>query len=265
MAPREDRLLELSRAIGSQFNLRLARALRAQAVLFVEGQDMRVLRNIARTLGASELDREAGLVTVPLGGYSNWEQVEPFSWLTTELLEGAVPVMVVLDRDYRSDSQVGETRNRLAALGVFVHIWRRKELESYLLEPGPLARISGLDVSEVNGVLSELAEEQRHDVFSKQLAERIRTEVSATRHAVNVTADFGREFDARWTRAETRHHLCNAKDLLTAFNKQMLGRGHRPVSVRQLSSRIRADEVADEMRAVIERAEALISSETERV
>jgi len=66
-APTDAVLSDLSTAIGSQFNLRLARALRSKAVLFVEGQDSRILRNFARTLGAVELINETNLITISLG------------------------------------------------------------------------------------------------------------------------------------------------------------------------------------------------------
>ena len=116
-APSDAMLTELSAAIGSQFNLRLARALRAKAVLFVEGKDVRILRNFARTLGANELVQETNLVTIPLGGYTSWGHVEPFKWLTDNLLEGSVRVMVILDRDYRSDAQVRDVITRLRDIG----------------------------------------------------------------------------------------------------------------------------------------------------
>jgi len=103
-------------AIDSQVNLRLARGLRAGGVVFVEGQDARILRNFARRLGASELVHQTNLITIPLGGYTSWEHIEPFEWLTEGLLEGAVKVLVVLDRDYRSDAQVHEVVDRLRTI-----------------------------------------------------------------------------------------------------------------------------------------------------
>lgn len=157
-APTDAVLSDLSAAIGSQFNLRLARALRSKAVLFVEGQDSRILRNFALTLGAEELIKETNLITIPLGGYTNWEHVEPFQWLTESLLEGSVKVLVVLDRDYRSDIQVGDVVTRLAAIGVACHVWKRKELESYVLEPATIARIAGATRSDVESQLTVIAE-----------------------------------------------------------------------------------------------------------
>jgi predicted ATP-dependent endonuclease of OLD family len=160
-APDERLLGQLSDAIGSQFNLRLARTLRARAVLFVEGEDMSVLRHIARTLGATELTRETALVTVPLRGFSNWKHVEPFSWLVQDLLEDSVSVMVVLDQDYRTSRQCEQVQAGLREVKVSCHVWRRKELESYLLVPTVIPRLSGADSEAVQEALIECAEQQR--------------------------------------------------------------------------------------------------------
>jgi hypothetical protein len=54
-APDDATLGQLSAAIGTQFNIRLAKALRSRVVLFLEGDDMKVLRAVAETLGADRL------------------------------------------------------------------------------------------------------------------------------------------------------------------------------------------------------------------
>lgn len=257
-APSEEKLTELTRAIGSHFNLRLARALRAEGVLFVEGNDMRILRNIGKTLGASELTREVGLVTIPLGGFSRWSQVEPFTWLTKELLDSSVRVMVLLDRDYRGDSEIGEIEKRLGDLGVSSHVWRRKELESYLLEPATLARLTKKPVDEIDQLLGSLANDEKQEVFSQRLAERVRTDRSENNHLVNVATAFQHEFDQLWSDEPLRHHWCNAKNILSGLNRELALRGCPTVSARKISSSMRATEVPAEMRSVIEQAEAMI-------
>ena len=105
-APSEAALERLSGAIGTQFNLRLAKALKAKIVLFVEGQDMKILRDIAKTAGATSVANEVGLAVVPLSGYSRWGDVEPFRWLNETFLKASVQEFVILDRDYWSDNEV---------------------------------------------------------------------------------------------------------------------------------------------------------------
>ncbi len=259
-APDERLLGQLSDAIGSQFNLRLARTLRARVVLFVEGDDLSILRHIADTCGVTEVARETALVTVPLRGYSNWEHVEPFSWLLEDLLDGSVKVLVLLDRDYRTERQCRAVRDRLIRLGIQCHVWRRKELESYLLVPSAIARLSGAFVADVEHALVAGADEQREAVFARQLAERTKTEVNARRHAVNVTESHQRDFEKRWSKATERAHLCNAKELLTSLNKQLVSQGHKPVGADQLARKMRVEEIPDELAEMLKTAESLLTA-----
>ncbi len=258
-APNERLLGQLSDAIGSQFNLSLARALRARVVLFVEGDDLSILRHIADTCGVAEVARETALVTVPLRGYSNWEHVEPFSWLLEDLLDGSVKVLVLLDRDYRTERQCQAVRDRLHKLGIQCHIWRRKELESYLLVPSVISRLSGAPVADVEHALVAAADQQRESVFARQLAERTKTEVNARRHAVDVTESHQRDFEKRWSKQAARPHWCNAKELLASLNKQLASEGHKPVGANQIARKMRIDEVPDELAEMLNSAESLLT------
>ena len=128
-------LAKLNVVLGSGFNLGLARALRSRVALFVEGEDMKILRNLARAVGAESVRNERGLAVIRLGGFSNWYQVEPFAWLSRELLGNTVDIFVLLDRDYRADETIEQLQNSLQGSEVHTHVWNRKELESYLLVP----------------------------------------------------------------------------------------------------------------------------------
>jgi predicted ATP-dependent endonuclease of OLD family len=139
LAPEPSLLAGLSGAMGTQFNLRLARVLRARLALFVEGDDIDYLVNLAKTIGASGLVTEEGLAVVPLGGVSNWQRLEGFSWLAESLLQEAVSGFVILDRDYHSNEAVKSVSNQLKKASLEPHIWRRKELESYLTLAGDFA------------------------------------------------------------------------------------------------------------------------------
>jgi energy-coupling factor transporter ATP-binding protein EcfA2 len=255
----DDRLLtELSVALGSQFNLRLARALRARGVLFVEGNDMRVLRNLARTVGEEALAQESSLVTVGLGGFSNWTRVEPFAWLLDELLQKAVRAFVILDRDFRLETEVRDVKRRLARLGVEVHVWHRKELESYLLHPSALARVSGAPARAVARRLGHIAELQRDAV----LGAMTRQHLSAGRRSEDTDEELTRRaseaFEALWEDEANRIYRCNAKEVLSSLNGWLVRGGHKAVSARGLSHRMLASEIPDEVFEVLRRASDLV-------
>ena len=172
--PTPSALAGLSDAMGTGFSIRLARALRAKCALFVEGDDAQILRRIASTTGAARVATETGIVVIPLRGFDNWEHVEPFSWMTDALLDSSVQIFVLLDRDYRTEQECAEIRERLHAANVKCHVWKRKELESYLLEAEPIARLAGADVAFVEELLASSAEESEDHVFSQVMVGALR-------------------------------------------------------------------------------------------
>jgi hypothetical protein len=64
---------------------------------------------------------------------------------------------VLLDRDYRSDAECKEVERRLKEVKVTGHVWKRKELESYLLDSKVIARVTGADERWVEDALTSAA------------------------------------------------------------------------------------------------------------
>lgn len=150
---------QLNEALGSGYNLDIARTLKAERVCFVEGNDLGVLRRLARTVGVASLAQDSATAILKLRGSDRWDRTEPFAWLVGELLGHQIPVTVLLDRDFRDDTETQELEDRLSATGVEGHVWRRHELESYLIEVPAVARVSGAPEHLVVDLLGEAVEE----------------------------------------------------------------------------------------------------------
>lgn len=251
---------DLNELLGSGFNLKLARALRSKVALFVEGNDMKILKNIAKVVGAGFFAGERGLTIASMGGRSNHHMATAFGWLNDNLLDNAVNVRVVLDRDYSSDTACADLEAKVSEAGVNCHIWRRKELESYLLVPSLIARVSGASEDQISDLLAGAVHSLRAAVLARFLDDRQRTERSGDRHAVTVHEEYLNEFEQNWSRPEWAQNSCPAKDLLSSISGELQQRGFKAVSARQLSARIRAHEVPAEMRDVILEVESLLTS-----
>lgn len=237
----------LSTALGTAFNLRLAKALRSRVVLFVEGQDMSILRRLARTLEFSRVEAERGIAIIRLEGYSRSDQVAPFTWLCEELLPSAIRICLLLDRDYRTEATVHEVEKRFTDGGIQAHVWRRKELESYLLTPAVISRISGASVADVDRILGRVTLAMDGDVFGRLLDERMREERTASRHAVSVASSFKTEFDGDWTDPAFRLQTAPAKLVIAGLNRALVGEGFNSVSARTLAGGHRMEDIPMEM------------------
>lgn len=240
----------LTHAIGSSFNLRLAKAIRAKRVVFVEGKDMRVLRAFAKTLGLLNVAAETGVAIIQLGGFSSWDHLPAFAWLSKELLPGAVEIAVVLDRDYHSDVEIGKAETSLADAEIKAHIWQRKELESYLVTPSVIARLSGADETEVSALLMLAAEEQRYDVAA-QLAAHVKRATDPGIDLATVLAKSQKQFDSDWADTMYRLGRVNAKNLLSSLNTRLRASRYRTVSTYRLAREHRPEEISEEMRDLL--------------
>lgn len=246
----------LSTMLGTAFNLRLAKALRSRVAVFVEGHDMAILRRLARTLRLPALEREAGVTVIPLHGYSNWGQVEPFKWLCDELLPEALDTFVILDRDYRPDAVRQSVIDRFAVANIRGHVWERKELESYLLNADVIARLSGASVSATTKWMNKITRSMESDVFGRLLDERQRSDVTGKNHAVTVTADFKSEFDAAWTDTQYRLNICPPKQVIAALNTKLQAKHLKPVSFAGLARAHRQNEIPEELAKLLRTIES---------
>lgn len=193
------------------------------------------------------MESETGLTIIPLKGYSNWGQVGPFKWLCDELLPDALDTFVVLDRDYRSDDVRTLVMKEFLDRGIHGHVWQRKELESYLLNPQVLARLSGVTESQINAWLEEITSSMESEVFGRLLDERFKEEVSGSKHAVSVTTSFKPEFDAKWSEPSYRLEICPPKQIISKLNSKLQDGGFKAVSLTGLARGHRRSEIPQEV------------------
>jgi predicted ATPase len=252
-APSDVALAELSQSLGTSFNIGLARAFRAKCALFVEGDDGKILRQVAATIGATRIATETGLAIVPLRGFDNWQHVEPFAWMIESLLGRTVQILVLLDRDFRSAEECEAVRAKLRTLNARCHIWKRKELESYLLEPSLIARTAGASKAWVENALAEAADESEAHVFSQITADAMRRfprdhQTQAAKEALTL-------FKAAWEERSRRKWVAPADAVLSGLNRRLDSAGHTTVSFRLLARRMQASEVPPEMASFLDTIE----------
>ena len=249
---------QLAGGLGSAFNLRFARALKADLAIFVEGEDTVILRALANTLGASRLSKEAGVAVSSLRGVDNWERLIGFQWVAQDLLKDAMRGYVILDRDYLSD-QVRESRERrLREAGLGRHIWRRREIESYLICPEAIARLAGVDVLKVGRLIDEELDALRPYIESQLMAARL-DELGKTKlHTATIVAHAREELDATWTDLEGKLKFAPAKKLLSRLNGRLQAEAGTAISIKSLARSLRPEEIPLEMANVITNLEEIL-------
>lgn len=249
--PDDARLTELSDSVGSAFNLGLARALKARAVLFVEGEEDVLLRDLAAKLDLRSLALGGALATLSLGGVDRLDRLESLAWLADAFLGKSVRGFVLLDGDYRPKDRVEQMIKQVEGYGLQGHVWKRKEIESYLMHPAVIARVSGATQPWVRGVILE-ATNHFEDLVLTQMMDRFYKErVDRRQDSNNTNRRALRQFKALWKVESDRLSLLPPKDLRHFLNKRLQEGGFRTFRFRQLSREIRPTEIPSEMRKVL--------------
>ena len=208
---------------------------------------MSIIRELAKTIGADHLAGERNCAVIEIKGFSNWVQVEPFKWFVSDFLDGSVEVFVLLDRDYRPDAEVIEVRSTLEAIDIHAHIWKRKELENYLLDPEALARASNSTSSYISSQLASITDDMTEDILGQFAEKRHFSSPSGSKDMARTFSDTSRELRPRTEDPDWRLHRYPAKKILNALNKTLQQAGHTTVSTKNLARQLRPSEIPDEM------------------
>ena len=256
-APEHEALTELDTALGTAFNLAMAKALRARGVLFVEGKDTKLLKRIAETLGISQLSDESTLAVVPMNGFSKWDRAQAFGWFLREFLGNSVKALVLLDRDYRTDSQVSDVMAEFASVNVDVHVWNKKELESYLLIPDVIARLSKCAVEEITAVIDRIMDDIRNKVTSRLLFERVEVERSTGKSVSTINEEVLNEVEKNWANKDFRYAVCPPKQIMAGVNGHLQANGFKAVSFDAIAKYAQLQELDPELVQLLRKIEAL--------
>jgi hypothetical protein len=176
--------------------------------------------------------------------------------MTDALLDTSVQIFVLLDRDYRTDPQCHEIQRRLRDANVKCHVWKRKELESYLLEADPIARLSGADVDLVEEALATAAGESEDYVFSQVMVDALRR--FPRDQQAQAAADARKTFEALWCDRERRKWAAPPAKVIHGLNRRLADSGYQTVSFMGIATRMWATEVPPEMANFLDRIEGAL-------
>lgn len=260
--PDEQTVFQLGQSIGSGFNLKLARALRTKFVLFVEGAEAPIIRQFAKTLGLRTFLSESTVTLVDIKGGSNAGHLAGFDWIADKFLASSVHALVVLDRDFHSQTHLDELLASIRKVGMDAATWELHEIENYLLVPSPIARVSGLSPLEVDELLREVSEGVRIEtVPAEMIAARMKEPVWKRRDASEVARICQAECTALdWADPETRLRLLPGKEILARLRDRLDVVGGRSFGDLALAREFRVQDIHPNMRKLLSRIDATIMS-----
>jgi hypothetical protein len=243
--------------IGGVHNLQLARLANLQRCLFIEGDDLTILKRFHNTLFASS---EFPIDTIPhlsIGGWGGWTNVIGSSlWIAGTMQD--VSIYCILDFDYHVPQQIAERMARADEKGIRLKIWSKKELENYLLIPTAIERLigstakrntKGLTRKTVEQQMTEIAETMKADIIQS-----IAQEVHVANHKFDVKKCM-QEAESMvsrcWGTFDGKMMLVNGKAMLTELNRWTQSKFSVSFTNARLARELYGDEIDDEVRLTL--------------
>lgn len=148
---------EAEAEIPKELGLRLSSLFMFDRLAFVEGlSDELILREFAIGLGVNLSQSNVGFVQI--GGARNFGYYAGEAVLST-LARRQVKSTFILDRDERDDAEITLMRNKLGDRASLC-VWKRRELENYLLAPAPMARYIARKMEAAGAIPKQAVTEQ---------------------------------------------------------------------------------------------------------
>lgn len=164
--------------IGSAQNLHLTRLWSAGRLLLVEGKDIKFLKHFQNLLYPNSQISFDALPNMPIGGWSGWPYAVGSAMLLTNAFDERIITYCILDSDYYIPEIITERKIEAKNKNVNLHIWERKEIENYLINPYVIERVlltkcqsCSPNVMEINDKIAEIAEslkDHTKDCFSQE-------------------------------------------------------------------------------------------------
>ena len=126
--------------IGGVHNLHLARMWSSRKMLLVEGRDITFLKRFQDLLFPESNEPIDTVPRLSIGGWGGWNYAVGSKLLLRNAGGDEIMAYCIFDSDYHLDEDLVARRADSEARGIELHIWRRKEIENYLVTPRTLHR-----------------------------------------------------------------------------------------------------------------------------
>jgi hypothetical protein len=127
--------------IGSAQNLHLTRLWSAGKLLLVEGKDIKFLKHFQNLIFPDTKFPFDALPNMPIGGWSGWPYAVGSAMLLTNAFDEQIFTYCIFDSDYYPPDTIQNRYEEAAKKNVNLHIWKKKEIENYLIKSPVIERI----------------------------------------------------------------------------------------------------------------------------
>ena len=158
--------------IGSIHNIEIARLFNSSKFLIVEGEreDVKLLTIFQSKIFPDSFEQFDIIPKTFVEGWGGWQRVIGSNKVFKDN-NTSIATYCIFDSDYHTDEEKNVRLADARTNEINLHIWKKKEIENYLLIPGAICRLikskkKNVDVTEdkISGFISAICEEMKDDV-----------------------------------------------------------------------------------------------------
>jgi AAA15 family ATPase/GTPase len=251
--------------IGAVHNIQLMRLWKCKKCIFVEGEDLTILKPLHSTLFPKAEIPIDMIPNTPIGGWSGWKYAIGSSMFLKNNADETIYVYCILDSDFYTKNQIEDRLKEAEKKGVKLHIWERKEIENYLIVPKAISRIINLETNldiradepKIIEQIEMICDNLRFDTFNN-ISNEIRKENPRESEKANKKAN--EIVEEHWNSLDGKLTLVSGKEVLARLSDWSQAEYHVSLSSKKIAKEMREEEILSEMKKVLQAIEQRLDS-----
>jgi predicted ATP-dependent endonuclease of OLD family len=165
--------------LGGIINLQLTRLWQSKVCIFVEGNDLFILKRFQNILFKNTDTPFDIIPNISIGGWGGWNYAIHSSEFIQKAIGDSIQIICLLDSDYHIPEEISKRYQESTDHKINLHIWSYKEIENYLLNPIVIHRTilkeliktykkdyaDQVTIKNVNDLIDSIVDKYHDDVF----------------------------------------------------------------------------------------------------
>jgi len=252
--------------IGGVHNLQLARLWSSRKCLLIEGKDVTFLKQIQNILFPKSHEAIDTIPNIPLGGWGGWNYAIGSKLLLKNAVGEDIRTYCIFDSDFHTPEEIQTRYEQAEERGVELHVWKRKEIENYLIVLSTIQRIIANENRKTSSPPSEGNIEIELNSIVENLKDSVFDSLSVEFHNQNRAGGVAeankrarQRLDEAWKTPEGRWSLASGKAIisgLSRWSQRKFGVGLSPMKI---AREMKRDEIDLELSSLLKAIEKGIS------
>ena len=248
--------------IGGVQNIHLARLWSGKRLLLLEGKDISILRYFHDKLFPTSENPLDSIPRISIGGWGGWNYVIGSSMLLKNAGGQEIKCFCILDSDYHTKEEKSERYKEAKRKNIELHIWKRKEIENFLLNPEVIARLINKRKPQKYAEATKLIIEEKLDKIAQHLKEA--TFDSFSTHFLSLDKASGvtksnkqarQIIEENWDKLENKLYIICGKTALSLLSQWSKDNYGVSLSAKSIAQEMNKVEIPSELKMVIEAKE----------